>query len=86
MTTQQILNLPLGTYTNFGILIGKSEDKVSFRNKYNNGTTRLSLEDKLIGGKRTLDSLEVITAQQWDAIISDYRDAMLSHLTVTDNP
>ena len=86
MTTQQILNLPLDTYTNFGILISKGEDTVSFRNKYNNGTTRLSLEDKLIGGKRTLDSLEVITAQQWDAIISDYRDAMLSHLALTDSP
>ena len=86
MTNDELLALPIGTFTNFGILISKGEDTVSFRNKHGNGTTRLSLEDKQVGGKRTLDSLEVITAQQWDAIISDYRDAMLSHLALTDSP
>ena len=86
MTNDELLALPIGTFTNFGILISKSENTVSFRNKHGNGTTRLSLEDKQVGGKRTLDSLEVITAQQWDTIISDYREAMLSHLALTDSP
>jgi hypothetical protein len=74
MTNDELLALPNGTFTNFGVFLGveyrvdTNGDKwpvATFRN-LDRGTSKIPFNDKILDMGRTMDNLEVITDERWE--------------------
>lgn len=86
MTNDELLALPIGTFTNFGVFLGV-ECRVdtngvkwpvaTFRN-LEHGTSKIPFSACLVGDVRTLDSLEIITEERWERM-KQQREEMVKH-------
>jgi hypothetical protein len=74
MTNDELLALPIGTFTNFGVFRGVEYRVDTNGNKWpvatfrnlEHGTSKIPFNACLIGGVRTFDSLEIITEERWE--------------------
>jgi hypothetical protein len=88
MTNDELLALPIGTFTNFGVFLGV-EYRVdnantqwpvaTFRN-LEHGTSKIPFNGRLIGGIRTFDSLEIITEERWEWMKQDRENMVKRYL------
>ena len=74
MTNDELLALPIGTFTNFGVFLGveyrvdtngEKWPVATFRN-LERGTSKIPFNDKILDMGRTMDNLEVITEERWE--------------------
>ena len=88
MTNDELLALPIGTFTNFGVFLGveyrvdTNGDKwpvATFRN-LDRGTSKIPLNDCFIDGVRTFNSLEIITEERWEWMKQDRENMVKRYL------
>ena len=88
MTNDELLALPIGTFTNFGVFLGveyrvdTNGDKwpvATFRN-LDRGTSKIPFNDKILDMGRTMDNLEVITEERWEWMKQDRENMVKRYL------
>ena len=88
MTNDELLDLPIGTFTNFGVFVGveyrvdtngEKWPVATFRN-LEHGTSKIPFNGCLIDGIRTLNSLEIITEERWEWMKQDRENMVKRYL------
>jgi hypothetical protein len=88
MTNDELLALPIGTFTNFGVFLGveyrvdtngEKWPVATFRN-LDRGTSKIPFNACLIEGVRTFDSLEIITEERWEWMKQDRENMVKRYL------
>ena len=88
MTNDELLALPIGTFTNFGVFLGVEYRMdangvkwpvATFRN-LERGTSKIPFNACLIDGIRTLDSLQIITEERWEWMKQDRENMVKRYL------
>jgi hypothetical protein len=88
MTNDELLALPNGTFTNFGVFLGVEYRVDTYGNKWpvatfrnlEHGTSKIPFNACLIGGVRTFDSLEIITEERWEWMKQDRENMVKRYL------
>ena len=91
MTNDELLALPIGTFTNFGVFLGVEYRVDTNGNKWpvatfrnlQHGTSKIPFHDRVLDMGRTLDNCEVITSERWEwmkeqhaAMVGRYLDSL----------